>query len=318
MFVNDFYGGIMKLCFHGLLTVLFLGAAAPAIGGERDYLDWAGVTEAHKTTKGEGVTIALLNTGVNYHLPEFLGRIERDENGNFGFDAVTGGFDPMDRLEYGLGTQVASIAAGNENGIAPAAKLIPIRVFDENGAGTLESIALGVNYAVDRGVDIIEIGGGPLHLERATALCEAIKRAEAERILVVMPVGNDGSPVREYPTGCEVTNALVVAAVDKSGDLTRYSSFGFPAVHVAAPAEGIWRVSRDGSLLKDGQGTSFSAGFASGVAALVRSAHPEYSPAQVKTAMIRGAVEKDSLRGKVLANGYLHAAKALKAEVRPE
>lgn len=318
MFVNDFYGGIMKFGFQGLLTVLFLGAAAPAIGGERDYFEWAGVTEAHKTTKGAGVTIALLNTGVNYLLPEFRDRIERDQSGNYGFDAVTKSFDPMDRLEYGLGTQVASIAAGNENGIAPEAKLIPVRVFDEHGSGTLESLALGVNYAVDRGADIIEIGGGPLHLERATALCEAIKRAEAARILVVMPVGNDGSPVREYPTGCPVSNALVVAAVDRNGDLTRYSSFGFPAVHIAAPAEGIWRVSRDGNLLKDGQGTSFSAGFATGVAALVLSAHPDYSPVQVKTAMIRGAVEKDSLRGKVLANGYLHATKALNADVRPE
>lgn len=303
----------MKTGFHGLVTALFLGMAMPALGGERDYLGWAGVTEAHATTKGEGVTIALLNTGVNYHLPEFRDRIAKDESGNFGFDAVTGTFDPMDLLEYGLGTQVASIVAGNVHGVAPEARVIPVRVFDEYGAGTLEVLAKGVSYAVERGADIIEIGGGPLHLERATALCDAIKQAEARDILVILPVGNDGSPVREYPTGCRVENALVVAALDKKADLAPYSSFGFPAVHIAAPAEGIWRISRDGAILKDGQGTSFSAAFASGVAALVKSAHPEYTAVQVKTAMIRGAIEKDSLRGKVLANGYLHAAKAVHA-----
>lgn len=308
----------MKTVFQGLITVLLLGAAAPAFAGERDYLEWAGVNAAHGITKGAGVKIALLNTGVNYHLPEFLGRVARDEKGNYGYDAVKNTFDPMDMLEYGLGTQVASIAAGNLYGIAPDAGLIPVRVFDENGGGTLESITRGVHYALDRGANIIEIGGGPLHLERATALCDALKRAEAANVLVVMPVGNDGSPVKEYPTGCALSNALVVAALDKNGDLTRYSSFGFPAVHIAAPAEGIWRISRDGSLLQDGQGTSFSAAFAAGVAALVRSAHPEYTAAQVKAAMVRGAVEKDSLRGKVLANGYLHAEKAINADVRPE
>lgn len=307
----------MKKVFYGVLTVLFLSAGLPAVAEPgREYLEWAGVTEAHKSSRGDGVTIALLNTGVNYHLPEFRDRIAKDEQGNYGFDAVNGTSDPMDLLEYGLGTQVASIAAGNANGIAPEAKLIPVRVFDEHGAGTLEALAKGVAYAVDRGADIIEIGGGPLHLERATALCDALQRAEAAGILVVMPVGNDGSPVREYPTGCALANALVIAAVDQNGDLTRYSSFGFPAVHIAAPAEGIWRISRDGSTLKHGQGTSFSAAFATGVAALVMSAHPEYGPAQVKTAMVRGAIEKDSLRGKVLANGYLHAAKALNADIK--
>ncbi len=305
----------MKKFVSVLVLAAILSVSGKAFAGDRDYLEWAGVNAAQKITKGDGVTIALLNTGVNYHLPEFRSRIAKDEKGNYGFDAISGSNDPMDLFEYGLGTQVASIVSGNEFGIAPEARLVPVRVFDENGSGSLEGLARGVAYAVSRGVDIIEIGGGPLNLEKSQPLCDELKAAEAAGILVVLPAGNDGSEMKEYPTGCAVGNALVVAGVDSRADLSSYSSFGFPAVHIAAPAENIWRISRDGSTQKDGQGTSFSAAFATATAALVLSAHPEYSPSDVKTAMVRGAVEKDSLRGKVLSNGYLHAAAAIAADI---
>lgn len=304
----------MQRITKGLLTVLFSLSASGALAGDQDYLEWAGITEAHKISKGSGVTIALLNAGLNYNLPEFFGRIAKDAQGNYGYDAINNSFDPMELFEYGTGTQVASIAAGNEYGIAPEARIVPVRVFDENGVGGFGALANGVKYAVERAVDIIEIGGGPLNLEKSAALCDALKLAEAAGILVVVPAGNSASLLREYPTGCVVSNVLVVASVDPQGDLTSYSNFGFPAVHIAAPAENIWRVSRDGSVQKDGRGSSLSAAFATGVAALVKSAHPSYSPALIKISMVRGAVEKNSLRGKVLANGYLHAVKALKAE----
>jgi subtilisin family serine protease len=310
----------MRLLICWALTSLALFTMGfQAFAGDRDYLEWAGVSEAHTITKGRGVTIAQLNTGVNYYLPEFQDRIAKDQLGRYGFDAVTGSYEPMDLYEYGLGTQVASMVAGNLYGIAPEARLIPVRVFDEFGGGQYTSLVAGVNYGIERGANIIEIGGGPLALEKSPALCAAMKRAEANGILLVLPVGNDGSEVKEYPRGCSLSNILVVAALDPSGELTRYSSFGFPAVHIAAPAENIWRVSRDGSTLKDGRGTSFAAAFATGTAALVMAAHPNYTVQDVKVAMVRGAVEKNSLRGKVLSNGYLNAAAAIAADVsRPE
>jgi len=298
-----------------IISIFFLAGAAGASAGERDYLDWAGVNAAHQVTKGNGIKIALLNTGVNYHLPEFRDRIEKDPNGNYGFDPVNGTNDPMDLYENGLGTQLASIVAGNVFGIAPEARIIPVRVFDENGSGSYSALERGVNYAIQRGVNIIEIGGGPLALEQSKPLCNALKKAEAAGILLVFPAGNSGSEIKEYPTGCELLHSVVVAAVDSREELTQYSSFGFPAVHIAAPAENIWRVSRDGSTQKRGKGTSFSAAFATATAALVMAANREYSNRDVKTAMLRGAVEKDSLRGKVLSNGYLNAAAAIHARI---
>jgi subtilisin family serine protease len=108
---------------------------------------------------------------------------------------------------------------------------------------------------------------------------------------------------------------VTVAAIDSHGDFASYSNFGFPAVHLAAPAENIWRISRDGTVRKDGQGTSFSSAFTAGAAALVWSAHPNYRATDVKSALIRGSIPRDSLRGKVLANGYLNAFLALIADV---
>lgn len=290
-----------------------LTLALSARAGDRDYLDWSGVREAWQITKGAGVTIASLNTGVNYSLPEFRGRIAREPGGAYGFDAVTGRHDPIDRLDLGLGTQVASVAAGNLYGVAPAAQLVPVRIFDENGTSSFDAVGRGVDYAVSRGARVIEIGGGPFELERGgDALCASFRRAEDSGSLLVFSVGNSGESVYAYPSGCDLRNAVTVAAVDGSGDLAAYSNFGSRAVDLAAPAQNLWRVGRDGSLLKTGQGTSFASAFAAGVAALVWSAHPGYAAADVKAALIRAAVARDSLRGKILANGYLNAVAALR------
>lgn len=309
----------MKLAMHGFLTVLFLTSGGLAVAESRDYLTWAGVHEAHKITRGAGVKIAILNTGVNYQLPEFRNRIAMDANGNYGYDAISKKHDPMDMMEYGLGTQVSSITAGNEFGIAPEATMVPVRVYSEHGAGTQEGIALGVAYALTRGVDIIEIGGGPFLSQNSKPLCTALQKAESLGVLLIFSAGNGGMEEKEFHRGCELRHALVVAALDSQGDLATYSNFGFPAVHIAAPAQNIWRISRDGLVQKSGQGTSYSAAFAAGVAALVKAAHPQYSAAELKIAMVRGAVIKNSLRGKVLSNGYLNAAAAIAADIaRPQ
>ncbi len=298
----------------GVLGLMATLVATSAAAGDQEYLSWTGVRDAWKITKGAGVKIALLNTGVNYHLPEFRGRIEKAADGSYGYDAVTNTNDPMDFLEYGLGTQVASLAAGNKFGVAPEALIVPVRVFDDNGLSSSLILARGVNYAINRGVNIIELGGGPLMFDGPSVFCEALQRAEKSGILLVLPAGNSSQELKVYPSGCDLANGVVVAGTDSAGELSFYSNYGFPAVHLAALAENIWRVSRDGSVQKGGKGTSFSAAFAAGVAALVWSAHSEYSAAQVKTALIRGVVPKSSLRGKVLANGFLHALLATQAD----
>ncbi len=301
------------------LAALLLATATSALADDRDYLVWSGVRAAWGTTRGAGVTVATLGTGVNYDLDEFRDRIAREDDGSYGFDSVTGCRDPMDHFDYGVGTQVASVLAGNEFGVAPEARLIPVRIFDENGSGTTETVARGLDYAVGRGAKVIEVGGGPFAFtSTADPLCRAFLRADTAGALLVLPAGNDGVRIGAYPTGCPLRNAVVVAALDGNGDLSSYSNFGFPAVHLAAPAQNIWRISRDGSIRKDGQGTTFSTAYAAGVAALVWSAHPGYRAADVRAALIRGSTARSSLNGKVLANGFLNANLAIRARIGRE
>jgi subtilisin family serine protease len=308
-----------QLALHTLALGAALFSSTSSFAQDRDYLDWSGVRPAWNSTQGAGIAIATLNTGVNYELPEFAGRVAREADGSYGFDAVSGCHDPMDKLDLGLGTQVASVEAGNGFGVAPAAKLIPVRIFDEYGGGANEYVIRGLDYAVSRHARVIEVGGGPFNFDNgtSTALCQAFQRADASGALLVLPPGNEGESLNAYPSGCPLKNVVNVAALTASGDLAPYSNFGFPAVHLAAPAENIWRISRDGSVRKDGQGTSFSSAFVAGVAALVWSKHPHYRAADVKSALIRGSTARDSLRGKVLANGYVNAMQALRVPITP-
>lgn len=300
----------MKTLFLALAMVV---AGVSAQAGEREYLKSMGIEDAWKTTMGSPeVTVAVLNTGVNYHLPEFANRIQKDENGNYGYDAVTDTHNPMDLYEFGLGTQVASVIAGNTMGIAPGVKLIPVRVFSENGVSSYQILARGLRYAIERGAKIVELSGGPL--AGSSTYCQLMQEASNRGVLLIAPAGNNSSELSEFPENCPVENLLAVASTTSAGQLSHFSNYGFPAVQVAAQGEGLWAISRDGGLRKENQGTSYSSAAATGIAALVWSAHPEYSSQQVISAMIRGSSQREELRGKVLSNGLLNAYGALNAD----
>lgn len=299
------------------LFALSLFVAGGAFASERPYyFPGMGIEAAWEKTRGsEDVVIASLSTGVNYHLPEFRDRLLKNSDGSYGFDAFTGKTDGMDVYEFGLGTQVASIAVGNTLGLAPGAKLLPVRIFDENGTSNDQVILRGIEFAIANGARILELGGGRLGMQSET-ICRSLLNASARGILVVVPAGNEAVDIANRPIyGCEVPTLVMAAGADENGNLAAYSTYGFPAVHVAAFSDNIWGMGRDGEVKKTGRGTSFSAALTSGVAALVWSAHPEYSAMQVKAALIRGSVPTPGLRGKVLANGFLNALGSIGADV---
>ncbi|MGZ3695135.1 MAG: S8 family serine peptidase, partial [Bdellovibrionota bacterium] len=272
------------------------------------------VNSAQQITRGaDNLVIASLNTGVNYELAEFRGRVLRDTDGTYGYDAITDKKDGMDLMDFGLGTKVASLIIGNSIGLAPNSKVLPIRVFDANGASNWEVIAKGINYALAHGAKIIEFGGGPL-TNLSGAMCDALGQVDAQGALLVVPAGNDGTAQDSYPMGCEISNVVVAASSDETGKLSSFSNYGFPAVHVAAPGEKILSMGRDGAL-SEGTGTSMSAALTAGAAALVWSAHPEYTAQMVRKALVRGSNQTDGLRGKVLANGLLDAFGAIQADL---
>lgn len=297
------------------LTFAFLALTQlPLAFAATDYRSIMRIDDAQTLTKGsESIVIAVLSTGINYELQEFRGRILPNSDGSYGYDATTGANEGMDHNEAGIGTGEASIIAGNSLGIAPLSKLLAVRVFSPEGATTEKVIAAGIHHALERGAKIIQFAGGPL-AGSSSDLCEAFQAIDARGALLVVPAGNGSRQLEKYPSHCALKNMIVAAGSDEKGNLSGYSNYGFPAVHVAAPSEKIESLGRTNQL-SEVTGTTFASAMTAGVAALVWSAHPEYTAQQVRRALVRGSTPTPGLSGKVLANGVLDAVAALYADV---
>src|SRR5690606_2794348 len=97
-------------------------------------------------------------TGVNYNHPDLNPNIYRNNGNIIGKNFVNGSYFPMD--DHGHGTHVAGLAAGTVSGIAPRAKIMPIKVLNSSGKGDIGSIAAGILYALDNGADIVNLSLG--------------------------------------------------------------------------------------------------------------------------------------------------------------
>jgi cell wall-associated protease len=189
----------------------------------------------HKTAKGSGVTVAVIDTGVKASHTDLSTVL-------VGTDFVTPDNNAND--ENGHGTHVAGIIAAtydNKKGIAgmaPKAKILPVRVLDKDGNGTSANLAKGVLYAVSKGAKVINLSLGTT--ANSTALQAAVAEAIKKNVLVVAAAGNRGctamgSPT-EYPAA--MPGVVGVGAVDKSLKKASFSSCG-SWVDVAAPGASI-------------------------------------------------------------------------------
>lgn len=272
-----------------LVLIAFLpaaGAAAPAYGsgpgagmprrdGVRDaswHLATLRLTEAHSLSRGDGVVVAVIDSGVDASHPDLEGNVIA------GADAFDGAGDG--RIDnHGHGTAVASVIAGRGHGagrgdgvlgIAPGAKILPINVVDpDSGAANPELVGRAIRRAVDLGADVICVAiAGGYHASQADAIALAMRRD----ILVVAAAGNRpdlvlmGSPA-------SIDEAVAVGAVARDGRLTDQSLTG-PQLDVTAPGSEI-QAAAPGGGYRPLSGTSMSAGVVAGVAALILAAHPE-------------------------------------------
>ena len=189
----------------------------------------------HQSTRGSGVTVAVIDTGVKSSHTDFDGILS-------GTDFVAPGTSAND--ENGHGTHVAGIIGAVYNnkkgiaGMAPKAKILPVRVLDRNGSGTTANVAKGVLYAVSKGAKVINLSLGTT--ASSTALQSAVAEAIRKNVLVVAAAGNRGcgllgSPT-EYPAA--YPGVVGVGAVTQSLQRASFSSCG-SWVDVAAPGQGI-------------------------------------------------------------------------------
>lgn len=256
-------------------------ASGDPMRGEQYGLDAIRAPEAWPVAQGRGTVIAIVDTGIDHDHPDLVDALLRDSSGQVvGFDAIDGG-EAAD--EHGHGTLVAGTAAattGNGTGIAsvaPQARLMPVRVLDDGGRGSVRDVDAGIRWAVDNGADVVN-----LSLESAVplpgdvlsgGLDGAVRYAWERGVVVVAAAGNSGTPFTDYASS---TPVLLVGATDRQDRQTTFSDSGRRDM-VLAP--GVDIVSTwcdpcgDGgtSTYAAASGTSFAAPHAAGAVAVLRS-----------------------------------------------
>lgn len=270
-------------------VVVVLAGAAPARadgGVQADPPSWGldridqrgGQDHAyHYATDAAGVSIYVIDSGVDAKHPDFQGRVQP------GKDFLTGGTDTSDT--NGHGTRVAGIVAGRSYGVAKAAQIFPVRVLDKDGGGSIDNILAGIDWVTKNAhqpaVAYLGIGGvANDQLDTAVAGLAAV-------MPVVVPAGEGGEDDSQV-SPARVPAALTVAASDVQDQVATFSDFGTPVdlyapgVDIPAPLAGTSDV---GTL----SGTSMAAAVATGAAAVYRSLHPDVAPADVDKALVRDA-----------------------------
>jgi subtilisin family serine protease len=216
---------------------------------------------AWSSGQGAGVKVAVIDTGIDCTHPD----LKCDFSS--GVDLLDETSNPMDDNEHG--THVAGTIAGRGNGggvlgVAPKATLIPVKVLDADGAGSLSDIVKGINWATNAGVDVINMSlGGPAG---SAALQRAVERALSAGVVVVAAAGNSGPNPNTvgFPGG--YPGVIAVAASDSNDQVASFSSRG-DAVAFIAPGVNI-KSTVPGGGYKALSGTSMASPHVAGLAAL--------------------------------------------------
>lgn len=280
------------------------GAAIDTVRADEWQLQTLDLADAWTYADGTGVTVAVIDSGVDAHHPDLEGQVLA------GLDLVnTKSGDDGDTDPVGHGTTVSGIIAGRNDdstgvvGIAPKAKILPVRVLNEdNRYDDALIVAKGLRWAVDHGARVVNLSlGGSAN---SPALAAALDYAFAKDVVVVACTGNvsasSSASNRSVWYPAREPGVLAVAGMERNGtDLWSGSITGKETV-VTAPATdlvgakpgGYWRV----------QGTSFAAPMVAGTAALIRSRWPDMSASDVinriiRTAKDRGAPGRDDVFG---------------------
>jgi len=282
------------------------------------HMERVGATRAWDFATGRGVTVAVVDTGIacETHGPFNKGTDLASTECVEGWNVVNGSSHAND--DQGHGTHVAgTIAQSTNNGLGAAgmafhARLMPVKVLNENGWGTTADVADGIRWAADHGAHVINLSlGGP---RNSKVLQDAIDHAIQRGVVVVAAAGNTGGGV-QYPGASE--GVIGVSATGQNDKLASFSSRG-DAVDIAAPGVNVVQQTvcnrgRDKCERFPGfSGTSMAAPHVAGAAALVMSLGIS-EPGAVESALKAGArVVDDSESGKRLYGaGILHAGQAV-------
>lgn len=284
------------------------------------------------TTGNPSNIVAIIDSGIDLNNPDFSGRLwtnpgevpgnglDDDHDGYaddvHGWNFLNGNNDLSDDDTDSHGTHVSGIVGANGNdgygvaGVDWNARLMVLKFIGPDGTGDVSSAIQAIYYAVQNGARVINASWG--QPDGSQALYDAVQYAGLQGAVFVMAAGNGASDDDfSYPYASldQLSNVILVANVDSSGNLEPSSNYGANSVDIAAPGTNIRSDVKGG--FANLTGTSMSAAFVSGVASLVVGLHPEDSAAQVVQAVVSTATPLPGLRGLVASGGIVNAAAAL-------
>ncbi|MEU1685653.1 type VII secretion-associated serine protease mycosin [Micromonospora sp. NPDC005707] len=276
------------------------------------HLSYLKADQAQTYSKGAGVIVALPDTGISLHpdlrnnvLPGLDTTDEDDGDGRHDVD--------------GHGTGMAGLIAAHGRpssrgvlGIAPEAKLLPIRGKEKSEGGDTKDLAAGIDFAVSHGADVISISaaaGADVELQ------QAIRTALQADVVIVAAAGNTtASSTVEYPASD--TDVIAVGGIDRNGDHAAISVSG-PEIDVVAPAVDIYSTGINGGY-RVGTGTSDATAIVAGAAALIRSRYPNLPAQEVAHRLTATAIDKGPPgRDDEYGYGVIDLVAALTADVPP-
>jgi subtilisin family serine protease len=243
-------------------------------------VDWGfnavNIPRLQKVTKGKGVKIAVMDTGIDMNHPEFK------DSFKLGINMIERTNDVTD--DYGHGSHVAGLIAGKNIGVAPEAELYVAKVLDGNGYGTVQNVLDGITFAINCEVDILCISLG-VQRNPSNMVIERIRDAYNNGITIVSATGNDSGDVLFPANQPEV---IGVGGLGRDYDIAPFTNAG-EGLDVLAPAVNILSAYKNGKYARM-TGTSMASPIIAGIIALMISRYREQgielTPAEIKTMLI--------------------------------
>lgn len=283
---------------------LILSTVNDPLASQEYALSRMNVYGAWDVSRGDGVVIAGVDTGVDCTHPDLQGKCYAGAS----FDP--GAATPADNHGHGTHTAGTFAAVTNNSigvsGVGYNAKILPVKVLSASGSGDHAAIASGIRWAADHGARVINLSLGGAY--DSDTLRSAVSYAIGAHVVVVASAGNDGSRADLYPAS--YPGVISVCATDENDRKASFSNFA-SSVDVCAPGVGILSTTR-GSGYGTMSGTSMAAPHVAGLAALVLAAHPSWGVSQVKAAIENGA---DAVVN--VGHGRINAARAVGASTSP-
>lgn len=272
------------------------------------HLPKIGAPAAWDRSRGQNVTIAVLDTGVDSSHPDLKGQLVP------GWNFYDNNADTSDVHGHGTGVAGAAAASGNNSlGVASVAfnaRIMPVRISRPDGYASFSTIANGLMWAADHGARVANISYA---VSDSSTIKSAAQYMRNKGGLTVVAAGNDGTGLGIAPTDTMIT----VSATSSNDALASWSNYG-DVVDISAPGVNIYATSRGGGYAKK-SGTSFASPVTAGVVALLKSARPELPPSEIEKLLFASATDLGA-KGKDQKYGWgrVDAGAALQAALGQE